>query len=52
MYMYTRVRKVAEANSWGAGGTFLDLGAHFGMWCSNSKLLEEVYCNTNGVFCW
>ena len=35
------VRKLAEANGWGKEGTFLDLGAHSGLWCSNTKLLEE-----------
>ena len=35
------VRKLAEANEWGKDGTFLDLGAHSGLWCSNTKLLEE-----------
>lgn len=33
--------KVAAANGWGAEGVFLDLGAHSGLWCSNTKLLEE-----------
>lgn len=35
------VRQLAEANGWGKDGTFLDLGAHSGLWCSNTKLLEE-----------
>ena len=35
------VRKVAERNGWTGGGYFLDLGAHSGIWCSNTRLLEE-----------
>ena len=35
------VKKVAEHNKWGEDGYFLDLGAHSGIWCSNTKLLEE-----------
>eukprot|EP01046_Picozoa_sp_COSAG06_P021088 COSAG06_NODE_1569_length_9072_cov_3.562242_1_plen_172_part_00 len=36
------VHKLAKANGWGKDGTFLDLGAHSGLWCSNTKLLEET----------
>eukprot|EP01052_Picozoa_sp_SAG31_P014123 SAG31_NODE_867_length_11367_cov_25.365992_5_plen_278_part_00 len=35
------VKQVAEGNSWGKGSVFLDLGAHSGLWCSNTKLLEQ-----------
>ena len=36
------VHRVAEANGWGQGSVFLDLGAHSGLWCSNTKLLEQL----------
>jgi hypothetical protein len=36
------VERVARHNHWDAsGGYFLDIGAHSGLWCSNTKLLEE-----------
>ena len=37
------VRKVAEHNGWTKAGYFLDLGAHSGVWCSNTRLLEERF---------
>ena len=41
------VRKVAEHNKWNRG-FFLDLGAHSGIYCSNTKLLETKL-NWSGV---
>lgn len=40
-YQDTWLVRLAEINGWGRQGFFLDLGAHSGKFCSNSKLLEE-----------
>lgn len=40
-YQDTWLLRVSKHNGWDSSGFFIDMGAHSGKWCSNSKLLEE-----------
>ena len=41
-YQDTWVVRLAASNGWVGQGYFLDLGAFNGVYCSNSKLLEDI----------
>lgn len=52
-YQDTWFLRLAKRNGWDrpgeTNGFFLDLGAYHGVWCSNTKLLEEKLPDWNGA---